>query len=68
MGNLENDTHLLSAVKEIIREAKKIAWRSNNSILLNMYWRIGQMIVEDEQHGKAKAAYGKAVLKTWQYN
>ena len=28
-----------------------------------MYWQIGHLIVEDEQHGNAKAQYGKAVLK-----
>jgi predicted nuclease of restriction endonuclease-like (RecB) superfamily len=28
-----------------------------------MYWKIGHLIVEDEQHGNAKAQYGKAVLK-----
>ena len=33
-----------------------------------MYWQIGKLIVEDEQQGKAEAAYGKEVLKTlsWQ--
>src|SRR5262249_14485685 len=34
-----------------------------NTILLNTYWEIGRLIVEDEQKGKAKAAYGKSVLK-----
>jgi predicted nuclease of restriction endonuclease-like (RecB) superfamily len=28
-----------------------------------MYWQIGHSIIEDEQEGYAKAAYGKAVLK-----
>lgn len=32
--------------------------------MLNMYWEIGRLIVEDEQQGKAKASYGKATLKT----
>jgi hypothetical protein len=27
-----------------------------------MYWDAGRLIVEDEQQGKSKAAYGKAVL------
>ncbi len=63
MGDLENDTHLLSAVKEIIREVKQVVWRSNKPILLNMYWRIGQMIVEDEQHSKVKATAANKVDK-----
>ncbi|MBB5634363.1 hypothetical protein HDE68_000248 [Pedobacter cryoconitis] len=28
-----------------------------------MYWQIGYLIVEDEQHGDAKAIYGKGVLR-----
>ena len=59
-----DNQHLFVAIKEIIIQAKQIAYRSNNSILLKMYWEIGKLIVEDEQGGKAKAAYGKAVLKT----
>ena len=59
-----DNQHLFVAIKEIITQAKQIAYRSNNSILLKMYWEIGKLIVEDEQGGKAKAAYGKAVLKT----
>ena len=58
-----DNQYLFVAIKEIIIQAKQIAYRSNNSILLKMYWEIGKLIVEDEQGGKAKAAYGKAVLK-----
>ena len=31
--------------------------------MLNMYWEVGQLIVEDEQNGKTKAVYGNATLK-----
>lgn len=55
--------NLFNSVKEIIVNAKQHAFRSNNSILLNMYWDIGKLIVNEEQQGKAKAQYGKAVLK-----
>jgi predicted nuclease of restriction endonuclease-like (RecB) superfamily len=34
-----------------------------NSALLETYWTIGQLIVEDEQQGNSKAEYGKATLK-----
>ncbi len=54
---------LFSAIKNIVLQAKKVAYRSSNAILLNMYWEIGKLIVEDEQGGNAKATYGKAVLK-----
>jgi predicted nuclease of restriction endonuclease-like (RecB) superfamily len=58
------DNHLLlSQVKEIVLKAREKAFRQSNAILLQMYWDIGRLIVEDEQLGKAKAAYGKSVLK-----
>lgn len=63
MNELEKPTPLFSSVSEIILKAKKLAFRNNNSILLNAYWEIGKLIVEDEQSGSAKAAYGKFVLK-----
>lgn len=62
MNEIEN-TSLLVSVKEIIIKAKGVAYKSTNTILLNMYWEIGRVIVEDEQGGKVKAGYGKAVLK-----
>ena len=35
-----------------------------NAALLQTYWQIGKLIIEDEQQGKAKANYGEATLKT----
>lgn len=35
-----------------------------NVALLQTYWQIGKLIIEDEQQGKAKANYGEATLKT----
>jgi predicted nuclease of restriction endonuclease-like (RecB) superfamily len=56
-------TSLFTTIRDIVVKAKQLAFKSNNTILLNMYWEIGRLIVEDEQGGKAKASYGKAVLK-----
>lgn len=54
---------LLTSIKSIIASAKQTAYRNSNTILLQMYWQIGKLIVEDEQQGKTKAGYGKATLK-----
>jgi hypothetical protein len=62
MQEIQNNT-LLTSVKEIIQKARLLAFRNNNAILLEMYWEIGRVIVEDEQEGKTKATYGRAVLK-----
>ncbi len=63
MKELVNPSHLFESIAAVIQEARKTAYKSNNSILLNMYWEIGKLIVEDEQGGRQKAEYGKAVLK-----
>jgi predicted nuclease of restriction endonuclease-like (RecB) superfamily len=34
-----------------------------NSALLETYWTIGKLIIEDEQQGNSKAEYGRATLK-----
>lgn len=54
---------LYSEIARIIADAKVTAYRSTNSILLKMYWKIGKLIVEDEQKGANRAEYGKSVLK-----
>ncbi len=63
MKTITQQNILIQSVKEIVLKAKQTAFKSNNTILLKMYWEIGRLIVEDEQQGKATAAYGKAVLK-----
>jgi predicted nuclease of restriction endonuclease-like (RecB) superfamily len=63
MKEVEKNNSLILSIKEIVVKAKELAFKSSNTILLNMYWEIGRLIVEDEQEGKAKATYGKAVLK-----
>ena len=51
------------AIAGIIARAKTVADRRVNSILLKMYWEIGQLIIEDKQKGASRAEYGRAVLK-----
>ncbi|MEA5459855.1 DUF1016 N-terminal domain-containing protein [Arcicella sp. LKC2W] len=63
MSQLENTNTLFQTVKEVVLKAKNLAYRSSNAIVLNMYWEVGQLIVEDEQNRKTKAVYGKATLK-----
>jgi len=60
---IEKSDNLFSVIKETILKARNLAYKSSNTILLNMYWEIGRLIVEDEQKGQTKAAYGKATLK-----
>ncbi|WP_255076363.1 DUF1016 N-terminal domain-containing protein [Lacihabitans sp. CCS-44] len=58
-----NNLDLIDSVKEIIIGARQRVYRMANSVLLDTYWQIGKLIVEDEQMGNTKAQYGKATLK-----
>jgi predicted nuclease of restriction endonuclease-like (RecB) superfamily len=59
---LENN-NLLVSVSEVILQSRQRVYRMVNSILLETYWQIGRLIVEDEQLGNQKAIYGKGTLK-----
>lgn len=54
---------IYKSIREIISLSRQRVYRMANSALLETYWQIGKIIVEDEQHGKIKAEYGKATLK-----
>ncbi|OXG07371.1 putative nuclease of restriction endonuclease-like (RecB) superfamily [Flavobacterium araucananum] len=60
---LIDQSSLFSEVKEIILQSRQRVFRIANSTLLETYWQIGKLIIENEQQGKERADYGKAVLK-----
>ncbi|MFM2224164.1 MAG: hypothetical protein RJA07_366 [Bacteroidota bacterium] len=55
--------NIFESIKEVIILSRQRVYRMANSALLETYWTIGQLIVEDEQQGNSKAEYGKATLK-----
>lgn len=58
------NSSLYDSIAKVIAHARKTVYRSTNTILLKTYWEIGKLIIEDEQNGKNRAAYGRAVLKS----
>ena len=54
---------LYASVREILATARKRAYTAVNFAMVESYWLIGQQIVEHEQHGEARADYGKGLLK-----
>lgn len=50
------------AVANIIRVAHKEAFRTINKVMVEAYWNVGRMIVEEEQKGRDRAEYGQALL------
>lgn len=54
---------LYSDIKQVIEKGKDTAYRAVNATMVEVYWQIGKLIVEDEQGGKEKADYGAALLE-----
>ena len=55
---------IVSEIKQILTLARQKAYLSVNSAMIEAYWLIGKRIVEEEQQGKERAAYGEEILKT----
>ena len=51
------------SIKEVIERARNTAYRAVNFAMVQAYWSIGRVIVEDEQKGEKRAEYGKALIK-----
>lgn len=54
---------IYNRVREILEAARSRAYRAVNFAMVQAYWHIGRVIVEEEQKGKAKAGYGEYLLK-----
>lgn len=54
--------NLYENIRIILTNARTTAYKAVNFAMVQSYWSIGQLIVEDEQHGAERAEYGKAVL------
>ncbi|HTI12286.1 MAG TPA: PDDEXK nuclease domain-containing protein [Puia sp.] len=54
---------LYDSIKDILQQARTRAYYAANSSMVLAYWDTGRLIVENEQAGQRKAAYGKAIIK-----
>lgn len=50
-------------IKSILHNARNSVYQTINSTMTEAYWQIGKKIVEEEQEGKARAEYGKGLIK-----
>jgi predicted nuclease of restriction endonuclease-like (RecB) superfamily len=55
-------TALLEALRDLISQARQQVLRSVDMVQVQTYWQIGRHIVEFEQGGQDRAAYGKHLL------
>lgn len=53
---------VLADVVALIEAGRRAAVRSSNVIMTATYWGVGRRIVEEEQHGAARAEYGEELI------
>ena len=61
--NQQEVEDLYAGIRNILANARQRAYSAVNFAMVESYWLIGQQIVEHEQHGEARADYGKGLLK-----
>ncbi|KHJ38627.1 hypothetical protein PBAC_11880 [Pedobacter glucosidilyticus] len=54
----------IQEIKQILAQARQRSYQAINTAMVEAYWRIGEKIVLEEQNGKDRADYGKAIIKT----
>ena len=57
------DDKMIEEIKCLLVSARQKVAAEVNTTLLNTYWQIGRIIVEDEQKHSDRAEYGKETLK-----
>ena len=62
MQNTPQLSGLLNALRELIQQGRQHAMRAVDRVQVQTCWEIGRHIVEFEQGGEARAAYGKMLL------
>lgn len=63
LRQLPASANITSDIRAILSEARKTTARAINTTMTVAYWLIGKRIVEEEQKGADRAAYGEKILK-----
>ncbi len=61
---ISHNNTLIVDLRKIIDEGRREAYSAVNQSIIRTYWKIGERIVEEEQHGESRAAYGSNLLST----
>ncbi len=56
------EKNLYQDIRDILLSARAQVRQTVNTTMVQAYWQIGRLIVEDEQGGEKRAEYGKRVL------
>lgn len=64
MSKTPSNIKFHSQIVNLLQSARRQVVRSVNQTMVLTYFQIGKMIVEEQQDGKERADYGKAILKS----
>jgi predicted nuclease of restriction endonuclease-like (RecB) superfamily len=62
MKKIKSST-LYEKVADVLDCARAHTYKTVNFVMVQAYWNIGKFVVEEEQNGKDRADYGKALIK-----
>lgn len=54
---------LAEVIAQHIEQARTQVRQAVNTVMVQSYWEVGRLIVEEEQQGESRAAYGKQQLQ-----
>ncbi len=57
------NSKIIDDLRTLINTSRVQLLQSVNTVMVQTYWNIGKMIIEDEQKGEARAEYGKKQLE-----
>lgn len=63
MNNPAETEPLYHGIRELVQQARQQVQRQINSAMVQTYWHIGRLIIEHEQQGEQRAAYGRQQLE-----
>jgi len=65
MGDLVKTDYrnFLARVSDLLEQARRKTVRQVNTVIVHTYWKIGHLIVEEEQRGKERAKYGEYLIQ-----
>src|SRR5690606_37966854 len=60
---IETKPDFYQSVADILHAARAKAYRAVNFAMVEAYWHVGRMIVEEERQGQKRAGYGATLIK-----
>lgn len=62
-NNVRIVNEVYKEIKIILEKARESVYKSVNTTMVNAYWNIGRIIIDEEQKGEERAEYGKYLLE-----